>query len=227
MKEIPNISLTNKVNNNFINEELVEIKNTDKIEIKMMYPLLGMKNGFNKCFLRETVASMLYKASESLPDGYKFLIWDAWRPFALQKELFEVYSKDIIKDFHLENMNEEERIKFISQYVADPKEDRDYPPAHTTGGAIDLTIVKDDKELNFGTEFDSFSDKTNTTWYEEHNENDEIKENRRFLYYTMINVGFTNLPSEWWHYEYGDQNYSKVTLKEAIYNGVFSEDEFI
>lgn len=227
MDRIPEVVLRHEVINDFKDEELVEIKNSNKIEIKMMYPLLGMKNGFEKCFLRKTVKDMLYKAANSLPDNYKFLIWDAWRPFALQKELFEVYSKDIIKDFHLENMDKEEKIKFISQYVANPKEDREYPPAHTTGGAIDLTIIKDGKELDFGTGFDSFSDKTNTTWFENHDENKEIKENRRFLYYTMINAGFTNLPSEWWHYEYGDQNYSKVTGKNVLYKGIFSFDEFI
>lgn len=221
MDKIPELQLSNKVINDFKDEELVEIVNTDKIEIKMMYPILNMKNGFNKCLLRKTVANMLYKASDSLPNGYKFLIWDSWRPFALQKELFEVYSKDIIKIFHIEDMDKEEQIKFISQYVADPIKDEEYPPAHTTGGAIDLTLTKDGKELDFGTGFDSFSDKTNTTWFENHNEDSVIKDNRRFLYYTMINVGFTNLPSEWWHYEYGDQNYAKITGNKAIYKGIF------
>lgn len=225
MDRIPEIELSYKVVNEFVNEELVEIVNNDKIEIKMMYPLLNMRNGFDRCFLRKSVADMLIKASKSLDTGYKFLVWDAWRPFALQKELFEVYSKDIIKTFNLEDMAEDKRVEFISKFVADPKEDKEFPPAHTTGGAIDLTLIKDGKELDFGTGFDSFGDKTNTTWFENHNENDEIRDNRRFLYYTMINAGFTNLPSEWWHYEYGDQNYAKITGKKAIYKGIFKFDE--
>lgn len=226
MERIPENEMKYEVSNNFVDEEFVEIVDTDKIKVKMMYPLLNMDNGYKKCYVRKTVKEMLDKAAESLDDGYQFLIWDAWRPFSLQKELFEKYSIDIIKMFHLENMNEEERTQFISQYVANPKEDKIFPPAHTTGGAIDLTLLKDGKELDFGTEFDSFSDKTNTTWFENHDEDNEIRDNRRYLYWTMIHAGFTNLPSEWWHYEYGDQNYSRVSGKSAIYQGVFTSKEF-
>lgn len=227
-KPIPEVIMSHDVYNNFIDEPLVEVIDSSKIKVKMMYPLLGMKNGFDRCFLRKTVKEMLEKAASSLPKGYQFLIWDTWRPFSLQKELFTSYSKDIIQMFHLENMKEPELTEFISQYVADPIPNREFPPAHTTGSAIDLTILKDGKELDFGTDFDSFSDKTNTVWYEQHPSDDkEILENRRFLYWTMINAGFTNIPSEWWHYEYGDQNYSKVTGKDALYKGIFEKEEFL
>ncbi len=36
-------------------------------------------------------------------------------------------------------------------------------------------------------------------------EDEQVRENRRLLYYAMIDAGFTNLPSEWWHYDYGDR----------------------
>jgi D-alanyl-D-alanine dipeptidase len=31
--------------------------------------------------------------------------------------------------------------------------------------------------------------------------------NRRLLYWTMREAGFTNYPYEYWHYDYGDQMY--------------------
>ena len=70
-----------------------------------------------------------------------------------------------------------------------------------------------------GTGFDAFSKKTNTVYYE--GINNEIRNNRRLLYYTMIKAGFTNLPSEWWHYDYGDRFWAYYTKKPAIYRGVF------
>ncbi|WP_105304228.1 M15 family metallopeptidase [Anaerolactibacter massiliensis] len=206
----------------FVSEPLVPVQETERIHIRMQYPLLGMKHGEKRCMLRKTVYDMLQKASESLEPGYAFLIWDAWRPFALQKELFTAYSADIIRDFHLENLSEKERTVFISQFVADPIKDRIFPPAHTTGGAIDLTMEKDGIELDFGTGFDAFSEKTNTAWYEQHNENPAVRENRRMLYHEMIHAGFTNLPSEWWHFEYGDRNWSRMTSEPALYEGIWT-----
>ena len=97
-------------------------------------------------------------------------------------------------------MPEELQKREISKYVALPVRDTICPPAHTTGGAIDLTLIdRDGNELNMGTAFDAFTQATHTDFYEETDE-DIIKQNRRILYSAMTSVGFTNLPSEWWHY---------------------------
>ena len=49
--------------------------------------------------------------------------------------------------------------------------------------------------------------------------NDEIKNNRRILYNAMISEDFVNLPSEWWHYDYGDKVWASVKNKDVIYIG--------
>lgn len=209
----------------FISEPLVPVLETERIRIRMKYPLLGMKQAEERCMLRMSVYEMLQKASESLESGFSLVIWDAWRPFELQKELFTAYSADIIRDFHLENLPEKERTEFISQFVADPLKNRRFPPAHTTGGAIDLTMAEDEKELDFGTDFDAFSEKTNTDWFELHDEDTKIRNRRRMLYHVMTQAGFTNLPSEWWHYEYGDRNWSRLTGRPALYEGIWTLGE--
>lgn len=211
----------------FVNEPFVHVQESEKIHLKMMYPLLGMDNGEKECWMRQTVYEMLQKAAEALEPGYRFVIWDAWRPFALQKELFVKYRVNIIKDFHLEGMKEEEQVKFISRFVADPVQNRNSPPAHTTGGALDLTLEKDGKKLDFGTGFDAFTDRTETIYYETHDESEEIRDNRRMLYHVMVQAGFVNLPSEWWHYEYGDQNWSMHTGRPALYQGTWTKDEML
>ena len=199
-KPIPVISdPENCDNRDFIDSPLVEIKPNEKIIVDMQYPVLG----------------------------YKFVIWDAWRPFALQKELFISYSAKIIKEFHLEDKTKEEQEMEIGKFIANPIPDRELPPAHTTGGAVDLTIMgPDGKELEFGTDFDAFTDKTRAAYYETVDvESDPdariIRDNRRFLYNVMIEAGFGNLPSEWWHYEYGDKNWAYIQGKPAVYDGIF------
>lgn len=212
----------------FKDSPLVPVQENEKIRIEMQYPERGCKNAESRCLLRKEVQDMLQDAAAKLPEGYKFVIWDAWRPFALQKELFETYSEAIIRDFHLEDLDEKERVRKISMFVANPVHDTEFPPAHTTGGAIDLTIEKPDGELmEMGTGFDSFSGATRTAYFEtdaaEGVEDAEIiRTNRRILYHIMLEAGFTNLPSEWWHYEYGDMNWAHARNQKAIYQGIFS-----
>ena len=248
----------------FDHEGFVEILSSERIDVAMQYPLLFMKNAESKCLMREVVAEKLSAAAELLPEGYRFRIWDAWRPFALQHELYEVYSKNIIRDFSLEGVSEEERNAMIRKFVSDPIPDREVPPVHTTGGAIDLTIVDSDgNELDMGTAFDAFTEKTKTDYFERidankiyndsyFNDKNEkcnfackksvqeskqipfgnqeqyitsVRDNRRLLFGVMTKAGFTNLPSEWWHYDYGDRFWAYYNKRSAIYEGVFTKEE--
>ena len=209
----------------FRNSDFVELKSDDRFDIKMQYPILGMKYAEKQCFVRKEVFEMLQNASTMLPDGYKFRILDAWRPFQFQKELYEFYAQDIIKEFGLEDCTEEQKKSVITKFVSNPIEDKDCPPVHTTGGAIDLTILDaTGKELEMGTGFDDFSDRAYTAAFE--SEKDKvIRNNRRMLYRVMISVGFTNLPSEWWHYDYGDRFWAYYKQQSSIYRGVFTKEE--
>ena len=233
MKKIPHVEDPARYERQeFRDSVFVEIVSNDRIDVQMQYPILGMKHAEQKCLLRKEAAERLYKAAEKLPVGFRFRIWDAWRPFALQHELYEAYSKDIIKDFHLENSSREEREAVIRSFVSDPISDREIPPVHTTGGAVDLTILGEDgKELEMGTGFDAFTDKTRTDFFEQDltwqgtESIWQIRENRRLLYGVMTSAGFTNLPSEWWHYDFGDRFWAYYTGKASIYRGVFTKEE--
>lgn len=226
MERIPNIVGPQKYeNSNFIDSRFVEIKSNKYFDVQMQYPLLGMKNAERQCLVREEVFDMLVKAAIALPIGYKFKIFDAWRPFALQHELYISYSADIIREFELEACTEEQKKAVIRKFVSDPIEDRNIPPVHTTGGAVDLTI-EDARgiEIEMGTRFDAFSNKTSTAYFE-NEKNSAVRDNRRLLYDIMNEVGFTNLPSEWWHFDYGDYFWAFYNKKPAIYRGVFTKEE--
>lgn len=203
----------------------VELHDNAVMEIKMQYPLLHMDNAEERCFVRHEVAILLEKASKLLPHGYKFRIYDAWRSLALQKELYSKYSEKIIRHFGLKDCTNEQRERMIHRYVSMPEANRQLPPVHTTGGALDLTLLDaEGEELDMGTEFDAFTEKAHTCYYEG-KENSVFRDNRRLLYHIMTSVGFTNLPTEWWHFDYGDRFWGYYTDMPAIYSGVFKRED--
>ena len=211
------------------NDIFVEVRDGCPLDVKMQYPLIGLKNAVTACYLRKTVYELLLKAQANLPDGYFLRIWDAWRPLSLQKELYESYRHDLISAFNLSSLPEDEQNAFISKYIAIPSENPDYPPAHTTGGAVDLTLIDErGNELDMGTDFDDFSEKAATDYFEKSEfDCSTIQKNRRILKDAMTKAGFTNLPSEWWHYDYGNRNWANFSKSEAIYKGVFNEQDLI
>ena len=224
-KKIPNNKdLEIYENNNFIDEELVEIPNDCGIIIEMKYPLLKMDNAINKCLVRKSVLKKLLEAKKYLPKGITFKIWDAYRPLSLQEEIFKKYKENIIKIFSLENLNEKDQTSIISKYVSLPNNNVNIPPLHTTGGSIDLTLAYEDtkKELDIGVNFDEFSDLTATYIFENKGMNKKIRKNRRILYNAMIKAEFTNLPSEIWHYDYGNRAWAFYKNKDAIYRGIMN-----
>lgn len=223
MKKIPHIEFPEKYEEkNFINSPLVSIKKNTEIIIDMQYPKLGMKKAINKCFVRKEVLDKLLKAKRYLPEGYTFKIWDAYRPLELQKELYDTYKDKIIKEFRLEDLPKKDQDKIIKKYVSLPGKTEDLTPLHITGGALDLTIVnlKTGEELDMGIDFDEFSDLTNTDAYEKEGMDETIRNNRRILYYAMTKAGFTNLPTEIWHYDYGNRAWAFYKKKPAIYKGI-------
>lgn len=206
----------------FIEEELVEIPDDCGIAVEMQYPLLEMKHSIDKCLVRQSVLYKLLKAKEYLPKGIAFKILDAYRPLNLQQEIYDKYRDKIIKTFNLEHLSKEEQNNIIMKYVSIPIDDEEIPPLHTTGGAIDLTLIYEDtkEELDMGVKFDEFSKLTNSSAFEEKGMDKQIRKNRRILYWSMIKSGFTNLSSEIWHYDYGDRAWAFYNNSKAIYKGI-------
>ncbi|MBC7194747.1 MAG: M15 family metallopeptidase [Caldisericia bacterium] len=195
------------------NENLVPLNlYPEKIINHPEYFIEGLKNSFPICFTRESIYEKLIKASELLPEGYKFVIFDAYRPVELQQSLFDSYKEKLKKENP--NLNEEELVKLTLNFVALPSYDENKPSPHNTGGAIDLSICDNrGRLLNMGTYFDEMCEKANTRYFEEKlergenlsDEELEILKNRRLLFHIMTYFDFTNFSNEWWHYDFGDQ----------------------
>lgn len=209
-----------------VNEKLVSLSSLG-ILCDSQYYAQGIDGALKDCYARETVASKLLDAQKHLPDGLRFKIYDAYRPIEVQQRLWNYYRNCIkIKE---PGLTEEELDRKTGFFVSKPSFDADNPSLHNTGGAVDLTIVtKDGYALNMGTLFDDFTDRAWTNHFEDNYEkaehNTEVRDNRRLLYDVMTRVGFTNLPSEWWHYDYGTKFWAYFTENRAIYKGILEHD---
>lgn len=176
---------------------------------------------------RKTVCEMVKKAEDLLPEGYKFVIFDAYRPAAVQQSLWDYFRARKVEEFPGATPEE---IDYQTMFcVSFPSYNILLPSLHNTGGAVDLTIVgPDGKELDMGCEFDEFTDRAWTTYYEAgqggEGVNDTARDNRRMLYNVMTAVGFTNFPSEWWHFDYGDEKWGLYTDNAPIYGGILDAE---
>ena len=186
--------------------------------------------GLSDCLARKSVAEMLIKAGKNLPAGLHFKIFDAYRPVTVQQALWDKYKREVLLKAAEagEELSVEEADRRTSEFVSKPSYDKSRPSVHNTGGAVDLTLVRDCfdgtfVELDMGTAFDDFTEKAHTAFFEKKCNGIEdiiVHENRRILYQVMTEAGFTNLPSEWWHYDYGDAFWAYYKDAQPIYDGV-------
>lgn len=213
----------------FSDEKMISVSEYfgGRILVEPVYFNSGYEGTSEKCFIREGAAQRLEKALSFLPEGMTFKVFDGWRSVTAQQSLYDKYYRSVKENNP--SFSEEQLKNETKKFVSLPSLDPENPSVHNTGGAIDLTIysLTEQKELNMGTGFDDFTIKANTRSFEEteaeKNKNHiEVRNNRRLLYYTMINAGFTNLPTEWWHYDYGDFFWSRYTKKPSIYKGLIN-----
>lgn len=170
------------------------------------------------CYLRKTVAEKLLIAGSMLPEGFKLVIWDAWRPLAVQQALFDAFKNNIKSE--RPGLSEEEYNLLTQTYVSTPSVDPKKPSPHNTGGAVDLTLQDSQGDLlSMGTAFDYFGTMAATRYFEDSPEIwvRQWRENRRLLYRVMTEAGFTNYREEWWHFDYGNQFWATQKGVCAIY----------
>ncbi|HWU43745.1 MAG TPA: M15 family metallopeptidase [Bdellovibrio sp.] len=155
---------------------------------------------------RKIVGEKLVLAQAMLPAGIKFLIKECYRPMWVQQGFWDGYTSFLKEKFP--NWSEQEIYDECSKLNAP----LDVAP-HTTGGAVDLTLVDaDGKWLDMGTEFNAEPLNTeNATYTAASNISEIAKKNRKILIDVMKAVGFVNYPTEWWHWSYGDKYWALMT----------------
>lgn len=142
---------------------------------------------------------------------------------AVQQALWDYFRNNIAKNNPKKSSVQIDRMTEF--FVSKPSYDILVPSLHNTGGAVDLSIIDTaSNEIDMGCKFDDFTDKAWTHYFESDVNPDStyksIRENRRMLYNIMISVGFTNLPSEWWHYDFGDSKWAQLKHTKPVYAGI-------
>lgn len=159
----------------------------------------GLVDALPEIWVRKGVYGRLVTAAKALPPGYRLVLLDGWRPKNIQQFLFD----NVRREIALENPSlpdaEIDRITLL--YAARPSDDPVCPSPHITGGAIDVTLSDENGTiLDMGGAFDEASERSWTTTKVPA----AAAERRQHLLTAMRHAGFTNLPSEWWHFDYGN-----------------------
>ncbi|MEX1338511.1 M15 family metallopeptidase [Hydrogenibacillus schlegelii] len=179
-------------------------------------------------YVREEVLKRLNLAADFLPEGYGLMVYDGWRSFEFQHELYEFYKKILAahQDLQRHDVNLEQ---WLQRFVAPPIRDPDDPPPHTTGGAVDVTLIFAGAEVEMGTSFDDFTAESATDWYEQKSSLTPherlIAEHRKILRSAMEKAGFVNYPLEWWHFDFGNLSWAKRLGREPLYGAIWNEKE--
>jgi D-alanyl-D-alanine dipeptidase len=145
-----------------------------------------------ECYLHPDAAKALTIAIRyAAAMGYRFKIFDAFRPLEIQELLWE------------DNPD--------PNFISDPKTGS---VPHCRGVAIDLTLIdKDGKELDMGTPFDSFSP---LSYHGNTEVSQEAQRNRAILMGIMCAAGWDFYRNEWWHYQlFHARNYTVWRDKDA------------
>jgi D-alanyl-D-alanine dipeptidase len=135
----------------------------------------------------EAALALCAVQAELRKEGLGLLIWDAYRPLAVQRLFWELVPDE--------------------RYVADPAKGS----RHNRGAAVDLTLCDGQgRALPMPTAFDDFSQRAHRDapeWTAEQRRNSE------HLQAVMERHGFTGLPMEWWHYDLvGWQRYAVLDI---------------
>lgn len=127
-----------------------------------------------KALLREDAAEALKQAADEFKhQNLTIVIWDAYRPVEVQRELLEVCADE--------------------RYVA-------VDSNHCKGITVDMTLQNDRGELlDMGTDHDEFSDRAHSNYDDLTAE--QLK-NRQIAKEIMEKFRFKQLATEWWHFDY-------------------------
>lgn len=175
--------------------------------VRPMYLLEKIPGALRECYLRAEVITRLHKAAAVIAcSQWRLCVLDGWRPPVVQKALYERIFHTIAGQFPLESANEwhQRTLYFVSQ----PSENPTRPSPHLTGASVDVTLIwPDGTPVDMGSGFDEPSPRSYSDAYE--NTPGQIRDCRRLLHYAMtVAGGFTNLASEWWHFDYGNQSWA-------------------
>lgn len=181
----------------------------------------AIKGSRQEGWLRKTVADKLQRVNDNLrPFGAEILIYDAYRPIACQRGLWEFFYERARQE--IPQASEEDCREYALGYVRDPrlfdKYDTRTFPIHITGSSVDVVLKRLGSEelIDLGSEFEEIIDVSVTDYFERQllagniRADDQRLLNRRLMDWAFTKEGFLNDPILYWHYDWGNQLWIKV-----------------
>ncbi len=147
---------------------------------------------------KEALAALARAAQDLRQQGYRLLIWDAYRP---QKAVdhFVAWINDPSDEGNKSFYPALSKADLIAGEYIMPKS------GHTRGSTIDLTLIKQDGSfVDMGGTFDLFSERSHPGYKKL---TKKQKRNRQILRDAMLKAGFVGLDSEWWHFTLKNEPY--------------------
>lgn len=190
------------------------------------YVVIGADYGGRSPYcLRGQVLARLKAAQDFLKGeraDLQFQIFDAYRPLAVQQFMVDHTFQELKGDRELTLLEIEQLWEEVYRFWAIPSDNPATPPPHSTGAAIDLTLITSEgMPLAMGGEIDEIGDRSHPNFYENSPNPVEQKYhvNRLLLRTAMESAGFVQHPNEWWHFSYGDQMWAWQNQKAIAHYG--------
>ncbi len=168
------------------------------------YNFIGERiDGYEEpCAILTVEAARALKAvsNELFVQGYRLKVFDAYRPACAVKQfvLWGIEDQDIrMKPYFYPDLQKQDL--FAEGYIAKLS-------SHSRGSTVDLTLLdmKTGKEVDMGSPFDLFSEKSHPDYK---GITDEQYENRMLLQHVMVRNGFVPIDCEWWHFTLKNEPY--------------------
>jgi D-alanyl-D-alanine dipeptidase len=180
-------------------------------------------------YLRQGVLERLLQAQSCLQQthpGWRIQIFDAYRPIAVQQFMVDYTFHQAVqeKGLDLETLTPAQRqaiLEQVYQFWAAPSLDPDTPPPHSTGAAIDVTLVDaSGAAVDMGSAIDEMSPRSYPNHYAGADSSQpaqmQFHQARLLLQRVMRSAGFEQHPNEWWHFSYGDQLWAWLSSQKLI-----------
>ena len=193
------------------------------VESPHPYEKLGAPYGeASPYYLRQSVLAALATAQDKLQQnypGWRIQIFDAYRPVDVQQFMVDYTFAEVLRTRNL-NPTElsDERRNAIWQEVykiwAVPSPDPMTPPPHSTGAAVDITLVDaHGQTIDMGSAIDELSLRSHPDHYAN---SPELPYHyyRQLLHDVMHSAGFRRHLGEWWHFSLGDQMWAWLCRQE-------------
>lgn len=190
------------------------------------YQALGAPyGGVSPFYVRQEVLRALHQAHLHLQahhPGWRILIFDAYRPVAVQQFMVDYTFAEAAQALGLDPANlipkqRQALLEQVYQIWAIPSHDPKTPPPHSTGAAVDITLVdQQGKAVEMGSPIDELSGRSQPDYFAQiaadpHRSSEErqqaalVDTHRQLLKQVMRAAGFQRHPGEWWHFCRGDQ----------------------